>query len=98
MRVEDRSRFAGRFLRVVERDTVGASEGNSMEGWLEETTAIELVRSSRAWLPDAPAATMSMASSSLEVRLLHSVFMSWSEPGVVMRVTWLRIAGSAGVR
>lgn len=76
VRVEDRSRFAGRFLRFAERRIGGVYVGSSMEGWLEEAAAIELVRSSKAWLPEAPAATISMASSSLEARLLHSALTS----------------------
>jgi hypothetical protein len=82
MRVEERSRFAGRFLRFVERDIGGVFDGNTMDGWLEEAAAIELVRSSRAWLPEAPAATISIASSSLEARLPHSALTSRSKPGV----------------
>ena len=98
MRVEDKSRFAGRFLRFVERGIDGTFDGSSIEGWLEGVAVIELVRSSRAWLPEAPAATISMASSSLEARLLHSALTSWPEPGVVIWVTGLMIAGSTGVR
>ena len=48
MRVEERSRFAGRFLRFVEREIEGMLEGKGTEGWLEETADIALVRSSRA--------------------------------------------------
>ena len=98
MRAEERSRFAGRFLRFVERETGGIFEGSNIEGWLEEAADIELVRSSRAWLPEAPAATISMASSSLEARLLHSTLMSSLEPEEVIRVTELSTAGSAGAR
>ena len=96
MRVEERSRFAGRLLRFVERDTGGLLGGNNMEGWLEEAVTIELVRSSRACPPEAPAATISIASSSLEARLLHSALTSCPEPGAW--VTGLRTAGSTGVR
>jgi len=84
MRVEERSRFAGRLLRFVERDIGGTFDGSRMGGWLVEAAAIELVRSSRAWLPEAPAATISMASSSLEPRLFQSALMSCPEPGVVI--------------
>lgn len=76
IRVADRSRFAGRFLRFVERDVGGGDVDDRMEGWLDEAGAIELVRSSSAWLPEAPAARISMASSSLETRLLHSALTS----------------------
>ena len=98
MRVAERSRFAGRFLRFVERETGGGVVGDKTEGWLEEAAAIELVRSSSAWLPEAPAATISMASSSLEARLLHSVLTSSFEPVVVICGTGLRITDSTGVR
>ena len=97
MRVEERSRFAGRFLRFAEREVEGMLDGSNMEGWLE-ATGIELVRSSRAWPPEAPAATMSIASSSLEARLLHSALTSSLELGDLIWVTGLMIAGSAGVR
>lgn len=92
----ERSRFAGRFLRFAEREVGEVVADERMEGWLEEGAVIELVRSSSAWPPEAPAATISMASSSLEARLLHSALTSSFKPVVVIWGTG--IAGSTGVR
>lgn len=76
IRVAERSKFAGRLLRIVDRDVGGGVVGDRIEGWLEEAAAIELVRSSNARLPEAPAATISIASSSLETWLFHSALIS----------------------
>ena len=98
MRDAERSKSGGRFLRFVERDGEGTVVDDRMEGWLGEAAAIELVRSSRAWLPEDPAATISIASSSLETRLFHSALTSSFDPVVAIWATGLNIEGSAGVR
>lgn len=74
-RAKDKSRFAGLLLLLEGAELMTA-------GRLESAGALRvvLVRSSKAWLPEAPAATILIASSSLE----SSQFVLMTRPPVAV--------------
>ena len=86
-RIPERSRSAGRVARrkpagvsvAVERGRLISDDAPTKPEVLladDSATIIELVRSSRAWPPLAPAATTLIASSSLCESSIQSTFMS----------------------